>query len=195
MITNQTYKYWILSGKKNDGTEVNAKELKLWKEFDKLMNKKGVSLISLIIAAIVITLLAATAALNSEKTIDNAYESMFYNEISDIQDSVTRKRNENMVQGEVYTGFKKVKINNAPSDFVSVDEDITTGIYGYLIEPSFIGVRDNEWGKEYSKFTGPNAEVTFKIDDVYAFDGKGEVYYLFGFTNDEESDDRIYKLN
>ena len=35
MITNQTYKYWILSGKKNDGTEVNAKELKLWKEFDK----------------------------------------------------------------------------------------------------------------------------------------------------------------
>ena len=41
MITNQTYKYWILSGKKNDGTEVNAKELKLWKEFDKLMNKKG----------------------------------------------------------------------------------------------------------------------------------------------------------
>jgi Txe/YoeB family toxin of Txe-Axe toxin-antitoxin module len=41
MITNQTYKYWILSGKKNDGTDVNAKELKLWKEFDKLMNKKG----------------------------------------------------------------------------------------------------------------------------------------------------------
>ena len=147
------------------------------------MNKKGVSLMSLIISAIVIILLATTAALNSEKTIDNAYESMFYNEISDIQDYVTRKRNENMVQGEAYTGFKKVKINNAPSDFVSV------------IEPSFIGVRDNEWGKEYSKFTGPNAEVTFKIDDVYAFDGKGEVYYLFGFTNDEESDDRIYKLN
>lgn len=41
MITNQTYKYWLISGKKNDGTAVNAKELKLWKEFDKIMSKKG----------------------------------------------------------------------------------------------------------------------------------------------------------
>ena len=41
MITNQTYKYWLISGKKNDGTDVNANELKLWKEFDKLMSKKG----------------------------------------------------------------------------------------------------------------------------------------------------------
>lgn len=41
MITNQTYKYWIISGKKNDGTEVEKGELKLWKEFDKIMSKKG----------------------------------------------------------------------------------------------------------------------------------------------------------
>ena len=40
-INNQTYKYWLISGKKNDGTDVNANELKLWKEFDKLMSKKG----------------------------------------------------------------------------------------------------------------------------------------------------------
>lgn len=159
------------------------------------MNKKGVSLIALIITVIIIVLLAATAALNSEKTIDNAYESMFYNEISDIQDSVTRKRNENMMQSDVNIGFKIIKINNTPSDFVSAKEDISTGIYGYLVEPSFVGVRDNEWGKEYSKFTGPNAEVTFKIDDVYVFDGVGNVYYVAGFTNDEESDERIYKLN
>ena len=41
MINNQTYKYWLISGKKNDGTEVNANELKLWKEFHKLMSKNG----------------------------------------------------------------------------------------------------------------------------------------------------------
>ena len=42
MINNQTYKYWLISGKKNDGTEVNANELKLWKEFHKLVSKNGV---------------------------------------------------------------------------------------------------------------------------------------------------------
>lgn len=40
-INNQTYKYWLISGKKNDGTDVDTNELKLWKEFDKLMAKKG----------------------------------------------------------------------------------------------------------------------------------------------------------
>lgn len=40
-INNQTYKYWLISGKKNDGTDVNANELKLWKEFEKLMTKKS----------------------------------------------------------------------------------------------------------------------------------------------------------
>lgn len=45
MITNQTYKYWLISGKKNDGTEVHAEELKLWKEFDKVMAKKGLYVI------------------------------------------------------------------------------------------------------------------------------------------------------
>lgn len=45
MINNQTYKYWLISGKKNDGTDVNAEELKLWKEFDKIMAKKGLYII------------------------------------------------------------------------------------------------------------------------------------------------------
>lgn len=41
IINNQTYKYWLISGKKNDGTDLNAKELKLWKEFHKLVSKNG----------------------------------------------------------------------------------------------------------------------------------------------------------
>lgn len=41
MITNETYKYWLMSGKKNDGTEVHASELALWKEFHKLMSKNS----------------------------------------------------------------------------------------------------------------------------------------------------------
>ena len=41
MITNQTYKYWLISGKKNNGEDVDANELKLWKEFNKLMSKNG----------------------------------------------------------------------------------------------------------------------------------------------------------
>lgn len=41
IIINQTYKYWLISGKKNDGTDLNANELKLWKEFHKLMSKSG----------------------------------------------------------------------------------------------------------------------------------------------------------
>lgn len=45
MITNQTYKYWILTGTKQDKTAINATELKLWKEFDKLIAKKGLYLI------------------------------------------------------------------------------------------------------------------------------------------------------
>lgn len=41
MINNETYKYWLMSGKKNDGTDVDATELKLWKEFQKFMAKSG----------------------------------------------------------------------------------------------------------------------------------------------------------
>ena len=41
IINNQTYKYWLISGKKNDGTDLNANELKLWKEFHELVSKSN----------------------------------------------------------------------------------------------------------------------------------------------------------
>lgn len=40
-ITKQTYKYWVVTGKKADGSEIEPSELKLWKEFEKIMAKKG----------------------------------------------------------------------------------------------------------------------------------------------------------
>lgn len=158
------------------------------------MNKKGVSLISLIIAIIVIIIIAASVLLNSESSIDNAYESMFYSELARVQDTVTLKRNENMIQGDPNIGFQMLKVNNVPSDFVSAKSDATGSFYGYLVNLEALGMRDCEWGLDYPKFMGPDAEVTFKIDDVYVFDGNGSVYYLMGFTNDEESNDRVHSM-
>lgn len=41
IIDKETYKYWLISGKKSDGNDVEASELALWQEFYKLISKNG----------------------------------------------------------------------------------------------------------------------------------------------------------
>ena len=41
IITNQTYKYWLMTGKNSKGEDIDAEELKLWKKFYELEGKRG----------------------------------------------------------------------------------------------------------------------------------------------------------
>lgn len=40
-IEKETYKFWLMTGKKTQGGEVDKNELALWDEFNKLMSKNG----------------------------------------------------------------------------------------------------------------------------------------------------------
>lgn len=41
MISNETYKYWILTGKNSKGEDIDKDYLDLWKKFYSLMQEKG----------------------------------------------------------------------------------------------------------------------------------------------------------
>lgn len=41
IIANGTYKYWILTGKKSSGEDVDPNELELWKQFHELYTQYG----------------------------------------------------------------------------------------------------------------------------------------------------------
>ena len=160
-----------------------------------VLNNEGVSVITLVITIIVIIVLAAIALLNSDSTVDMAIESMFISELSDVQDYTTLKRNENMIQGDANIGFIRVKVNNPPSDFISVKPSTPNITYGYLVDLSLIGIKDAKRGLDYTKFTTTDSEVTFRVNDVYVYDGDGAVYYLKGFNKDEAGEDRIHRLD
>ena len=144
--------------------------------------KSGVSLITLVITIIVIIILVAITIYTSLTTVDNANYASFAAEYDEVNSGTQAVLRNNVLNGNSEEarnqGFKKVSVENPPGNFASVDED---ALSGYLVDMDTIKVSGTKTGKG----TIIGDEVVFGRDDVYIYDGEGNVYYAKGFYDGE----------
>jgi type II secretory pathway pseudopilin PulG len=157
-----------------------------------MQNKKGISLIALIITIIVIIILAAIVIGVALNTPENANRAKFASDISEVQHAVATKLAENYNQYvtspdsiDLNSGFTRISVTGAPDAFDSFGlQGIETGTIGYLVKLDTIKMENLTIGQEYKTAT----DVTFGTTDAFVYDAKGEVFYALGF----KYQDKIY---
>ena len=146
------------------------------------VRKEGVSLITLVITIIVIIILVAITIYTSLSTVDNANYASFASEYDEVNSATHRTLQNNVLNGDSVEarnqGFTKVRVENPPSNFVSVSDD---SISGYLVDLDTINVSGTKTGKG----DVINERVTFGKDDVYIYDANKNVYYVKGYYDGE----------
>ena len=146
------------------------------------VRKEGVSLITLVITIIVIIILVAITIYTSLSTVDNANYASFASEYDEVNSATHRTLQNNVLNGDSVEarnqGFTKVRVENPPSNFVSVSDD---SISGYLVDLDTINVSGTKTGKG----DVINERVTFEKDDVYIYDANKNVYYVKGYYDGE----------
>ena len=146
-----------------------------------LKSEKGISLIALVVSIIIILILALVAFWNSTRPIEESVDVKNRQEMSEVKKAVMLKKTLNLKNGygEEYenAGFDKVKIEDAPANFVSIDSEETVG---YLVDLDFIQYSNIKTGHEYIKFSSGDT-VTFGKDDIYVYDAEGNLFYVLGY--------------
>ena len=141
----------------------------------KLKNKKGVSLITLVVTIVVIIIMATIGFFSSEKTFDEAVAIKFEQEISEIKKGVDTVKLINAKQGlddnTINKGFEKVFVENPPSNFISFDTDELTA---YLVDLNAIDYKKVKTGQGYKEINSGDT-VTFDETDVYIYDKVGTI--------------------
>lgn len=151
-----------------------------------LKNKKGVSLITLVITIIVIVILATITIQRSSDLPNEAHYTKYMQTMKDIQIGVENRKILNSRKGtteeKLTEGFKKVILENAPLDFVSFDEP-GNPIKGYIVDLVEIGYEGAAYGNAYNEVSG-DASLTFgdKRYDAFVFDAEWQVYYVKGLN-------------
>lgn len=154
----------------------------------KLKKECGVSMITLIITIIVIIILTTIAMKTTSDTPDQANMTKYKQEIKNVQTAIEVRKVKNAANGtseeKMNVGFKKVKLKNAPENFVSFDEyyEDTTG---YIVDLEEINYLDSNFGQAYEKYESEEY-LTFgdKDCDVFVYDADFKVYYIKGIKYD-----------
>ena len=140
-------------------------------------NKKGVSMISLVITIIVIIVLASIV-FNSSNSIEEASQAKAMQELTEVKKGVLNARTVNAKEGidekTLNKGFIKVKIENPPENFMSYDDDESTG---YLVDLSAIDYAKSKSGQSYVDISSGDT-VKFYDTDVYVYDAALKVFYV-----------------
>lgn len=153
-----------------------------------MKNKKGFSMITLIITIIVVIILTTLAIATSSDLPDKANYSKYVNDMENVQTGVENAKIKNARKGtseeKLTVGFTKVYLEDAPTNFQSFG-DIYEPTYGYLISLEEIGYDDGEYGKAYKNFNeGDTLKFGDKNCDVFVFDAKWDVFYVKGLKYD-----------
>lgn len=171
--------------------------------------QNGVSLITVVITVVVVIILTTIAMATSSELPDEANFAKYMQEVKNIQTGIENVKIKNSRKGttveKLTEGFKKVELEDAPSDFLTFDED---GIftYGYLINMETIGYKEAEYGQAYEKYENMTPERPLKFGDkecdVFVFDANWNIYYVKGleydgkteryYVNVEEADPVLY---
>lgn len=145
------------------------------------MRDRGVSLISVIITVISIILIAAISIYSGFKTPDTAIFSSFVSTLDGIRIEVANVRAESFEKNrDMNKEFKKVNIENAPSDFISFPNN-EHQIQGYVIDTSKLADKP-----KYGNDSVDGDTVEFGKDDVFVYDKNGTIYYAKGYLYDGE---------
>lgn len=143
------------------------------------MKDRGISLISVIITVISIILIATISLYSGFKTPDTAIYSSFVSTIDGVKVEVANIRTESFEKSrDMDKEFKKVNIENAPSDFVSFPNN-EHQIQGYVVDTSKLPDK-----LRYGNASVDGDTVEFKKDDVFVYDKNGTIYYAKGFNYD-----------
>ena len=137
-------------------------------------------MITVVIMVIVTVILASVFIQGSWQSIDQATETKYLQEITEIKKGVNTKRLSNSKKGldeeTLNQGFIKVRVQGAPPTFESFDEDEITG---YVVDLHVIEYEKSTVGQGYLDFVEDDL-VKFNVDDVYVYDAMGTVYYAKG---------------
>ena len=133
----------------------------------------------MVITIVIIIILASIVYFSGINTQTSAQLTDFTSEIDDLKVSLATYRARSLVNGDENDGFKRVTIQNAPSDFISFPNE-SGQVIGYVIDINKLDFKTKSRG--YAEVTGDT--VTFDKDDVYVYDKNGSVFYAKGFTND-----------
>ncbi len=137
-------------------------------------------MITVVIMVVVTLILASVFIQGSWQSIDQATETKYLQEITEIKKGVNTKRLSNSKKGldeeTLNQGFIKVRVQDAPETFESFDEDEITG---YVVDLHVIEYEKSTVGQGYLDFVEDDL-VKFNVDDVYVYDAIGTVYYAKG---------------
>lgn len=155
--------------------------------------QNGVSLITVVITVVVVIILTTIAMATSSELPDEANFAKYIQEVKNIQTGIESVKIKNSRKGttveKLTEGFKRVELEEAPSDFLTFDED---GIftYGYLINLETIGYVEAEYGQAYNKYETLERPLKFgdKDCDVFVFDANWNVYYVKGIEYDGKTE-------
>ena len=158
----------------------------------RIKSQIGLTLITLVITIVVIIILAAIGFIATGNTLDEAVSIKFEQEISEVKKGVETIKLINSKQGideqTINKSFKKVLVENPPSNFISFDTDKLTA---YLVDLDVIDYKKVKNGQAYKDLNSGDT-VTFDEDDVYIYDKLGTVYYVKGICL--EGDENSYTI-
>ncbi len=144
-----------------------------------MCNRKGISLVALIITIIVLIILVSAIMISGVKTPANAQLAVFYNNVTTIQDAINMKMLENM---QKYA-------NDSTKDMDRYKwEGILKEYNPAMAEPIFIihdGSYNNNAVCPISQSMKQIINIEEKVLDKYAVDERGIVYHK-GFENDNK---------
>ena len=140
------------------------------------MDKKGISLLSLVITMVVIIILAFIALYSGDRTPELAIRSTFTEEVNQLSAALGIHRAKSWDEDDNENiDFKLVNIENAPDAFKSVEAG---SVKGYLIDLDVLN-----YHLPYGSGTITGDTVKFDVDDVYVYDKNGTVFYAKGFDD------------
>ena len=135
------------------------KYLKYYKKED--TSQRGVSLITVVIATVLIILLAGIALRRSLNSIDEAAIATFRHELKAVEVNVSATRIDNQEKGigeEIKeVGFYPIYIENPPLEFVSFREN---DYFGYIVDLEYIQNEETNNGLDYKKYANGAAGTT-----------------------------------
>ena len=149
-----------------------------------LKNKKGISLMTLVITIVVILILSAIIVRTTSNIPNEAHYTKYMQVMKNIQTGIENEKIKNSVKGtteeKLTVGFKKVILENAPTSFVSFD-DYDKPVSGYLVDLETIGYVEAEYGRAFKNYSeGSILKFGEKEYDVFVFDEEWTVFYVKG---------------
>ena len=145
------------------------------KEIKRTSEKKGISLIVLVITIIVIIILAVAIILSiaNNNPIENAKEARFKNDVRTMQEELELLKASNYAKNNG-TGYEEIALTDLKSSTNYTDDFLVKDGELYIKSGNNLTEKEQKWANEL----GVAEEKTYKIGDYFEYEG--EPFYIIG---------------